>query len=47
MHETSCEVESQQDTNLSEFLDSVLRDSRGTGRKGIFQKKTATKFWNI
>jgi hypothetical protein len=44
MHETTREVESQQDTNLSEFSDSFLRDSRCTGRHGIFQKKIANKF---
>lgn len=44
MHETTRVVETQQDTNLSEFSDSFLRDSRCTGRQGIFQKKIATKF---
>lgn len=44
MHEYAREVESQQDTNLSEFSDSFLRDSRCTGGQGIFQKKIATKF---
>jgi hypothetical protein len=35
MHETSSEVESQQDTNLSELSDIFLRDSWCTGQRYI------------
>ena len=43
MHDTACKVASQQDTNLSGFSDSMLRDCK----LNIFRKKIAVAIWSI
>jgi hypothetical protein len=43
MHDNARKVESQQDTNLSGFSDSMLRDCQLI----IFRKKIAVAIWSI
>jgi len=43
MHDTARKVESQQDTNLAGFSDSMLRDYTLI----IFRKKIAAAIWSI
>jgi len=43
MHDTARKVESQQDTNLSGFSDSMLRDYKLI----TFRKKIAAAIWSI